>query len=90
MPVQVTYEILYKVPFSAPVRHESHCSGRPDIRTTTQQSIEDFHKYHADSRLYLHPVREVKEISQEEYDDYMEGQRRKGEAIDRNFRAGVE
>jgi hypothetical protein len=90
MPVQVTYEILYKVPFSDPVRHESHCSGRPDIRTTTQQSIEDFHKHHCDSHLYLHPIREVKEISQEEYDSYMEGQRIMGEAINRNFRAGVE
>ena len=90
MPVQVTYEILYKVPFSDPVRHESHCSGRPDIRTTTQQSIEDFHKYHKDCKLYLHPIREVKEISQEEYDSYMEGQRYQYEAIQRNFRAGVE
>ena len=90
MPVQVTYEILYKVPFSDPPRYESHCSGRPDIRTTTQQSIEDFHKHHRDSALYHHPIREVKEISQEEYDSYMEGQRLMHKAIERNFRAGAE
>ena len=87
--IKIEYEILYKVPFSNPVRFETHASGKPDIRTRICESESAMHKLHTCSH-YQYDVRKVWEISDEEYESYMRGVRSQHEAIERNFRAGVE
>ena len=88
--IKIEYEILYKVPFSDPVRFESHCSGRPDIRDRIVESEGALHKLNTSTHLYQYDVRKVWEISDEEYEKYMDAQRSQHRAIERNFRAGVE
>ena len=86
--IKIEYEILYKVPFKTG-EFQSHVSGTPDIRTRIVESEGALHKLNT-SRLYKYDVRKVWEISDEEYESYMRGVRSQHEAIERNFRAGVE
>ena len=88
--IKVEYEILYKVPFSDPVRFESHCSGRPDIRDRIVESEGALHKLNTSPHLYKYDVLKVWEVSDEAYEKYMDAQRSQHRAIERNFRAGVE
>ena len=88
--IKVEYEVLYKKPFSDPVQFVSHSSGRPDIRDRIVESEGALHKLNTSPRLYQYEVRKVWEISDEEYESYMRGVRSQHEAIERNFRAGVE
>jgi hypothetical protein len=88
--IKIEYEILYKVPFSDPVEFQSHVSGRPDIRTRICKSEGALHKLNTSPHLYQYDVLKVWEISDEEYEHYMEGQRYQYEAIKRNHDHGVE
>ena len=87
--IKVEYEILYKVPFK-PGHFQSHVSGRPDIRTRIVESEGALHRLNTSPHLYLYEVRKVWEVSDEEYEKHMNAQRYQYEAIQRNFRAGVE
>jgi len=91
--IKIEYEVLYKVPFSSNTdyaeKFQSHISGTPDIRTRIVESEGALHKLNT-SRLYKYDVRKVWEISDEEYEKYMDAQRSQHRAIERNFRAGVE
>ena len=88
--IKIEYEVLYKIPFSDPVEFQSHVSGRPDIRDRIVESEGALHKLNTSPRLYQYDVRKVWEISDEEYEKYMDAQRSQHRAIERNFRAGVE
>ena len=87
--IKIEYEILYKVPFKDG-HFKSHVSGNPDIRTRIVESEGALHRLNTSPRLYLYEVRKVWEISDEEYEKYMNAQRSQHRAIERNFRAGVE
>ena len=94
--IKVEYEILYKVPHRAkhlweqPPHFQSHCSGRPDIRTRIVESEGALHRLNTSPHLYKYEVRKVREVSDKEYEKHMNAQRYQYEAIQRNFRAGVE
>ena len=87
--IKIEYEILYRVPFSDPVEFQSHVSGNPDIRTRICESEGALHKMNTCSH-YQYDVRKVWEVSDEDYEKYMDAQRSQHRAIERNFRAGVE
>ena len=87
--IKVEYEILYRVPFKKG-HFRSHASGRPDIRTRIVESEGALHRSNTSPNLYLYEVRKVWEVSEEAYEKHLSGVRYQHEAIERNFRSGVE
>ena len=87
--IKIEYEILYRVPFSDPVEFQSHVSGNPDIRTRICESESALHKMNNCSH-YQYDVRKVWEVSDEDYEKYMDAQRSQYRAIKRNHDHGVE
>ena len=84
--IEITYEVLYKDGNA----FATHCSGKPDIRTEVYRSETALHHSCTSPHLYHYKVLKVRELSAEEYEKYMRGQRIQYEAIQRNHRMGVE
>ena len=91
MPYKVDYEILYNYNDSGD-QFVSHISGRPDIRDGYGMTIDDacsreWFEKNGNNRV---EVINSQEISQDDYNDWLEEQNRKYEHISRNHRNGVE
>ena len=65
--IKIEYEILYKEPYSNPVKFISHASGKPDIRTRIVESEGALHRSNTSPHLYQYEVRKVWEVSAEEF-----------------------
>ncbi|SVB51666.1 uncharacterized protein METZ01_LOCUS204520 [marine metagenome] len=81
--IKIEYEILYRVPFSNPVKFRSHVSGKPDIRTRICRSETALHGLNTSS-LYKYEVLKVWEISDEEYENAMSQAKSKHEFLKRH------
>ena len=91
MPYKAKYEILYKYRDTGD-KFVSHISGRPDIRDGHGETLEK-----ASGRNWFESggrnkvvVIESEEISEEEYQEWLDHQNSMYEHISRNHRNGVE
>ena len=91
MMFKVEYEILYTYSDSNG-KFVSHISGRPDIREGYGKTIDEACSrewFEKGDRNKVEVIR-IEEISQDDYNDWIDEQNRKYEHISRNHRNGVE
>jgi hypothetical protein len=91
MPYKAKYEILYKYRETGD-KFVSHISGRPDIREGHGETLEkaSSKKWFESGERNKVVVLESEEISEGEYQDYLDHQEHIYKYVSRNHRNGVE